>query len=219
MVKSWGEDKNYLWNPAIYGWARSHFDQLVKILILFCHSEDFDIGLFVFVYYSDYLTAVYVFLFCHPEDSVLCVSAPEVLATTPYGHTADWWSLGILMYVILAGRVSHACEGGEFLIVCLLFLMYINTRLYSLASCTSVLFVFLWTIMFLEIMTVKLLWYRWYSFGINFCGFCWRPLRTNYLSPQTKNNFYSLWMKPNLWNYIKSTLKNDTMKTYLQESE
>lgn len=151
--------------------------------------------------------------------TVLCVSAPEVLATTPYGHTADWWSLGILMYVILAGRVSHACEGGEFLIVCLLFLMYINTRLYSLASCTSVLFVFLWTIMFLEIMTVKLLWYHWYSFGINFCGFCWRPLRTNYLSPQTKNNFYSLWMKPNLWNYIKSTLKNDTMKTYLQESE
>lgn len=44
--------------------------------------------------------------------SVLCslytmtLAAPEVLSTTPYGHTADWWSLGILMYVVLAGRVS-----------------------------------------------------------------------------------------------------------------
>lgn len=37
--------------------------------------------------------------------------APEVLATTPYGHTADWWSLGILMYVILAGR--YPAEGAQ----------------------------------------------------------------------------------------------------------
>ena len=44
-------------------------------------------------------------LFLH-RLNFLFVSAPEVLATTPYGHTADWWSLGILMYVMLAGRVS-----------------------------------------------------------------------------------------------------------------
>lgn len=30
--------------------------------------------------------------------------APEVLAVYPYGHTADWWSLGILMYAMLVGK-------------------------------------------------------------------------------------------------------------------
>ncbi|XP_041348800.1 ribosomal protein S6 kinase-related protein-like isoform X2 [Gigantopelta aegis] len=30
--------------------------------------------------------------------------APEVLSVNPYGHTADWWSLGILMYIMLAGK-------------------------------------------------------------------------------------------------------------------
>ena len=36
----------------------------------------------------------------------LCFVAPEVLAVYPYGHTADWWSLGILMYAMLVGKVS-----------------------------------------------------------------------------------------------------------------
>ena len=36
----------------------------------------------------------------------LSISAPEVLAVYPYGHTADWWSLGILMYAMLVGKVS-----------------------------------------------------------------------------------------------------------------
>ena len=35
------------------------------------------------------------------------ISAPEVLAVYPYGHTADWWSLGILMYAMLVGKVSY----------------------------------------------------------------------------------------------------------------
>ncbi|WAR03418.1 S6KL-like protein [Mya arenaria] len=30
--------------------------------------------------------------------------APEVLAVYPYGHTADWWSLGILVYAMLVGK-------------------------------------------------------------------------------------------------------------------
>ncbi|KAL4223756.1 ATP binding [Mactra antiquata] len=30
--------------------------------------------------------------------------APEILAVYPYGHTADWWSLGILMYAMLVGK-------------------------------------------------------------------------------------------------------------------
>ncbi|XP_046555057.1 ribosomal protein S6 kinase-related protein-like [Haliotis rubra] len=30
--------------------------------------------------------------------------APEVLSAYPYGHQADWWSLGILMYVMISGK-------------------------------------------------------------------------------------------------------------------
>lgn len=97
----------------------------MKILILFCYFEDFDIGFFVFVYYFDYLIAVYVFLFCYFEDFVFCVLVFEVLVIISYGYIVDWWLLGIFMYVIFVGRVSYVCEGGEFFIVCLLFLKYI----------------------------------------------------------------------------------------------
>ncbi|KAI0241944.1 hypothetical protein LSAT2_015403 [Lamellibrachia satsuma] len=30
--------------------------------------------------------------------------APEILSTWPYGHSVDWWSLGIMMYALLAGH-------------------------------------------------------------------------------------------------------------------
>ncbi|XP_071093448.1 ribosomal protein S6 kinase-related protein-like [Haliotis cracherodii] len=30
--------------------------------------------------------------------------APEVLSAYPYGHQADWWSMGILMYVMMTGK-------------------------------------------------------------------------------------------------------------------
>lgn len=33
--------------------------------------------------------------------------APEVASAQPYGHATDWWSLGILMYALLCGRVCR----------------------------------------------------------------------------------------------------------------
>ena len=33
--------------------------------------------------------------------------APEVANAEPYGHAADWWSLGILMYALLTGQVCY----------------------------------------------------------------------------------------------------------------
>ncbi|KAJ8312122.1 hypothetical protein KUTeg_009495 [Tegillarca granosa] len=39
------------------------------------------------------------------------ILAPEVLSMTPYGHTADWWSLGILMYAMLTG--GYPADGAS----------------------------------------------------------------------------------------------------------
>lgn len=118
----------------------------MKILILFCYFEDFYIGFFVFVYYFDYFDFdyfdYYVFLFCYFEDFVFCVLVFEVLVIISYGYIVDWWLLGIFMYVIFVGRVSYFCEGREFYIVCLLFVMYINIRFYSLVLYISILLVF-----------------------------------------------------------------------------
>ncbi len=36
----------------------------------------------------------------------LYFAAPEVLNMQPYSHSADWWTLGILMYTLLVGEVS-----------------------------------------------------------------------------------------------------------------
>jgi len=32
-------------------------------------------------------------------------SAPEVLSGGPYNHSADWWSLGILLFALATGKV------------------------------------------------------------------------------------------------------------------
>ena len=42
----------------------------------------------------------------------VCVfSAPEVLTVYPYDHAADWWSVGILMYTMLLGKVERLLLG------------------------------------------------------------------------------------------------------------
>lgn len=48
---------------------------------------------------------------CKYFSQQLCtdeISAPEVVNAKPYGHATDWWSLGILAFVLLSGKVSLA---------------------------------------------------------------------------------------------------------------
>lgn len=35
----------------------------------------------------------------------VCSAAPEVLSGGPYSHAADWWSMGILLFSLVTGKV------------------------------------------------------------------------------------------------------------------
>lgn len=37
--------------------------------------------------------------------SCLVRAAPEVLSGGPYSHAADWWSLGVLLFALVTGKV------------------------------------------------------------------------------------------------------------------
>lgn len=36
----------------------------------------------------------------------LSISAPEILEGKGYSHAVDWWSLGVLVHLMLTGKVS-----------------------------------------------------------------------------------------------------------------
>lgn len=40
----------------------------------------------------------------------VCSAAPEVLSGGPYNHAADWWSLGILLFSLVSGKVRSCCQ-------------------------------------------------------------------------------------------------------------
>lgn len=66
--------------------------------------------------------------------SCLVWAAPEVLSGGPYSHAADWWSLGILLFALVTGKVrSHKLyiylfQMGIFFIVSSLHLSVSSTR-------------------------------------------------------------------------------------------
>lgn len=67
--------------------------------------------------------------------SCLVRAAPEVLSGGPYSHAADWWSLGILLFALVTGKVrSHKTlhlfiqNGLFFLVVSSLHLSVSSTR-------------------------------------------------------------------------------------------
>lgn len=51
----------------------------------------------------------------YARTSTICgtmqLMAPEILSMQPYGHAADWWSLGIIMYALLVGQ--YPVEGCD----------------------------------------------------------------------------------------------------------
>jgi serine/threonine protein kinase len=48
--------------------------------------------------------------------------APEVLRQEPYTHSADWWSLGVLVFALLQGQVSNCFS---FLFMCFLCISHV----------------------------------------------------------------------------------------------
>lgn len=35
-----------------------------------------------------------------------CFVAPEILSGEAYTHVVDWWSLGVVMFTLLVGKVT-----------------------------------------------------------------------------------------------------------------
>lgn len=44
----------------------------------------------------------------------VCSAAPEVLSGGPYNHAADWWSLGILLFSLVTGKVRSCCQWAHY---------------------------------------------------------------------------------------------------------
>ncbi|XP_056675506.1 ribosomal protein S6 kinase-related protein isoform X4 [Monodelphis domestica] len=68
-------------------------------------------------YYSTDLYSLWATVGCFAESSVRLFGAelalgiaPEVLRGGPYNHVADWWSLGILLFALAAGKFPLQAE-------------------------------------------------------------------------------------------------------------
>jgi calcium/calmodulin-dependent protein kinase I len=113
-----------------------HRDLKPENLILCSNSADTDLKLIDFGFATRFGAGI------APENR-LCGTpgyvAPEMLRSAPYGSEVDMWSLGVIMYVLLAGMPPFSIENGEELSAAI----QVQTFLLSLSSDSPALLVFL----------------------------------------------------------------------------
>lgn len=90
-----------------------HRDLKPENLILVSNETNTDIKLIDFGYVTPCGEGV-------PKETRMCGTpgyiAPEMLAGRPYGSEVDIWSLGVLMYVLLAGMSPFPADDKEALV-------------------------------------------------------------------------------------------------------
>lgn len=103
----------HLWNHPVYGWEIFHH----ILWYVYLQSSDLQmlrhnniLTLCALLFYE-----VNILLYKHIVHPVLwacsvCSAAPEVLSGGPYNHAADWWSLGILLFSLVTGKVRACCR-------------------------------------------------------------------------------------------------------------
>jgi calcium/calmodulin-dependent protein kinase I len=87
-----------------------HRDLKPENLILCSNQADTDLKLIDFGFATRFGPGV-------PQEVRLCGTpgyvAPEMLRGAPYGGEVDMWSLGVIMYVLLAGMPPFASDNGD----------------------------------------------------------------------------------------------------------
>lgn len=44
---------------------------------------------------------------------MLCISKVQVVSDTDYGRAVDWWSLGVVMYEMMCGRLPFVSQDNS----------------------------------------------------------------------------------------------------------
>lgn len=115
FVPSPGERRKgfyHLWNHPIYGWEIFHISHLQ--MQWSADAEDILTDQHFVLYFNLLYWEVNIWMYKDVVHPVLwacsvCSAAPEVLSGGPYNHAADWWSLGILLFSLVTGKVSSFC--------------------------------------------------------------------------------------------------------------
>lgn len=88
-----GSSFYHLWNHPVYGWD-------VTTPPPFLFTREVNLLYFDVIKWTCWWGVHPVLWACS-----LCSAAPEVLSGGPYNHAADWWSLGILLFSLVTGKV------------------------------------------------------------------------------------------------------------------